>query len=111
MRDLRSKSPIGRVPALERHEIIAPRQQPAHSRDLQPTDIAQQAVAESIPWSVDGRDAVSMARTIGFGASGDHDAVCALPDLAQQLELSGSTLDNLAAMVDQQVEEMSDLMD
>ncbi|MDX2475399.1 MAG: SpoIIE family protein phosphatase [Candidatus Krumholzibacteria bacterium] len=56
------------------------------------------------------RDAITIARAIGYGQSGDHNLVAAMSDLAELLGLEEETLAALATKIDRQVQEMSGLI-
>ncbi len=53
------------------------------------------------------RDAIALARAIGFGHSGDHDPVATMADLARTLRLADPALEALAAKVDRDVQGMA----
>lgn len=56
------------------------------------------------------RGAVAIARAIGFGDSGDGDAIVPLSAVATELKLAAPAMDALAAKVDREVQVMSDLI-
>ncbi len=56
------------------------------------------------------RDAITIARTIGYGSNGDFDALTPVSELAQELQLEQPSLEALAAKVDREVLDMSDLI-
>ncbi len=56
------------------------------------------------------RSAITIARSIGFGDSGDRDTVTDACDLADRMCLENPALDALAAKVDREVQEMSGMI-
>ncbi len=56
------------------------------------------------------RDAITTARAIGYGESGDYNPTTRMKDLGALLNLDDATLNKLAADVDHQVQEMSRLI-